>query len=137
MTEPTIKIGNVLEILDGNKIAIPGCEALSAFSSNTLAENMQCSQTTIDLCDAVAAVPGARIIFGRNFGNFTTGGKKFFVLPDGPPPNHGCGSCTVNDWYQILKNAAEEAADDATSNGVVDCDAFNWNNYTTGKQFSP
>jgi len=130
-----VRIGNLLEILDGNKIIIPGCEPLSAFSSNTLAENLNCANPTINLCDALAAIPGSRVIFGLNFGNFTTGGKKFFVLPSGPPPDGGCRGCNSEDWYKILREAADEV--DSGTIKTVDCDAFNWNNYTIGKQFRP
>lgn len=104
----TISIKNKLEVLAGNKILVPGCEPVSAFTSNSLAENRECSATVVDLADALEAIAGSTVIYMSN------PRRKFFVLPDGPPPSpDSCGaSCLREDWYQKLRDIGGEIAVD-------------------------
>lgn len=99
-----LTIKNKLRILRGNKLVIPGCEAISAFTSPTLAANWPCKASVVDLADALAAIPGSTIEAMSN------PRELYFVLPSGPPPDSACSSCTSNveDWYQILRDIATE-----------------------------
>ena len=119
----TFKIQNRLEVLRGNKIVVPGCEPTSAFTSPTLAENRECTSTVVDLADALIAIPEATVVSWRN------PRTRFFVLPDGPPPQGRECPCkpASEDWYKILKEAAKPldfgAREDAIPEG---CDGFNF-----------
>jgi len=99
-----IRIRNKLEVLNGNKILVPGCEPTSAFTSPTLAENRDCKASVVDLKDALEAIPGATVIYLRN------PRKKFFVLPDGPAPDPSkCTDCNfIEDHYQKLRDIGVE-----------------------------
>lgn len=115
-----INIQNKLEVLAGNKILVPGCEPTSAFTSTTLAENRDCKASVIDLADALEAVPGSTVIYMSN------PRRKFFVLPNGPPPSPDCCrpnpcSCVGEDWYQKLRDVGEEISVDNLS----DCRKLN------------
>ena len=111
-----IKIANMLEILNGNIIMVPGCEPSSGFTSPTLAANMTCKAPAINLETALEVIPGAEIV------RFSTG-RKFLVLPNGPPPSksrcdrladgNGKVECTP-DWYQILKDNADAGVKEST-----------------------
>lgn len=94
-----ITIQNKLEVMNGNKIMVPGCEPTSAFTSPTLAENRACSVTVVDLADALAAIPGSTVIYWSN------PRKKFFVLPSGPALDpSACSTCVyIEDWYAKLR----------------------------------
>tara|TARA_R100001244_G_scaffold25113_3_gene25497 strand:+ start:3372 stop:3776 length:405 start_codon:yes stop_codon:yes gene_type:complete len=108
----TISIKNKIEVLAGNKILVPGCEPVSAFTSNSLAENRDCNATVVDLADALEAVTGSTVIYMSN------PRRKFFVLPDGPPPSPDiCGqsSCKREDWYQKLRDIGSEIGVDNLS----------------------
>lgn len=99
------EIQNKLEILRGNKILVPGCEPTSAFTSPTLAENRDCKASVVDLADALAAIPDAKVVFWRN------PRTRFFVLPSGPPPSPDDCSADCKrqpDYYQILRDIGEE-----------------------------
>ncbi len=128
----SITIQNRLEIRPGNIIMVPGCEPISAFTSVTLANNSECIGTIISLETAKAVIPGWTIVAIQNGGS-TFGSRRFFVLPDGPPPQPGCSgtkACQV-DWYQILRDNAQpmtssgsSESDNATCNP---CDLFTIN----------
>ena len=116
----TIRIQNKIEVLPGNKILVPGCEPTSAFTSPTLAENRDCKAAVVDLADALEAVPGSTITYLSN------PRKKFFILPSGPPPSPDCCNgdpcgCTVEDWYQKLRDIGEEISVD----NLADCKVLN------------
>lgn len=104
----TFEIRNKLEVLAGNKILVPGCEPTSAFTSPTLAENRDCKASVVDLADALAAIPGSTVIYMSN------PRKKFFVLPDGPPPSpERCSrpsavQCNRIDYYALLRDIGAE-----------------------------
>jgi len=86
---------------------VPGCEPISAFTSPTLAANCQCNATVVDLDKALKAIPGSTIVSFLN-----TGRELYFVLPSGPPqaPSACDNPCisTVEDWYQVLRDIADE-----------------------------
>lgn len=99
----SINIGNKLEILRGNVIIVPGCEPITAFTSPTLAANMDCNASVITLEKALELIPDAtqEMIFNPL--------RRFLVLPSGPPPQHGCRSCESDiDYYKLLKDNADE-----------------------------
>ena len=100
----TFEIRNKIEVLAGNKILVPGCEPTSAFTSPTLAENRDCKASVVDLADALEVIPGSTVIYMSN------PRKKFFVLPDGPPPSpEKCaGNCKITDWYALLRDIGTE-----------------------------
>jgi hypothetical protein len=106
----SITIKNRLRVIRGNKLVIPGCEPISAFTSTTLAANMNCPASVVDLDVALEAIPGSTIISFPNNGGY--GREVYFVLPSGPPqsPNSCDNPCisTVEDWYQVLKDIASE-----------------------------
>lgn len=103
-------IKNKLRVLRGNKIIVPGCEPISAFTSTTLAANWTCRASVVDLTAALEAIPGSTIEEFKNTGGY--GREIYFVLPSGPPQSpsmcdNPCAS-TVQDWYQVLRDIAEE-----------------------------
>ena len=106
-----IRIQNKLEVLNGNKILVPGCEPTSAFTSPTLAENRDCKASVVDLQDALNAIPNATIIYMSN------PRKKFLVLPEGPAPGpSNCTDCKyVEDYYQLLRDIGTEIEVDTLS----------------------
>ena len=108
----SIIIQNKLQVLAGNKVLVPGCEPTSAFTSTTLAENRDCTASVVDLADALEAVTGSTVIYMRN------PRRKFFVLPNGPPPSPDCCgksrcACVGEDWYQKLRDIGEEIGVDS------------------------
>jgi hypothetical protein len=115
MSDFTIK--NRLRVLRGNKLVIPGCEPISAFTSTTLAANWPCKASVVDLDAALEAIPGSTIIEFKNTGGY--GRELYFVLPSGPPqsPNMCDDPCkgTVEDWYQVLRDIAEEEYEEQTT----------------------
>ena len=105
-----VTIRNKLHVLRGNKIIVPGCEPVSAFTSPTLAANWECTSSVIDLDVALQAIPGSYVEWMNNPKTL------FFILPDGPPPapdicDTPC-SQSVNDWYQVLRDNADGTLDD-------------------------
>ena len=105
----SIKIQNKIEVLAGNKILVPGCEPISAFTSTSLAENRDCKASVVDLADALEVIPGSTVIYMSN------PRRKFFVLPDGPGPSPDiCRmvDCTVEDWYQKLRDISSDVSVD-------------------------
>ena len=120
-----VTIKNLLEVLPGNIILVPGCEPISAFTSPTLAANMDCKASTITLATALEVCPGSTITRWPMSGGFYV--KRFFVLPDGPPTPVGCEetspACQV-DWYQILRDNADGigAQNDDTANKEMTVD---------------
>lgn len=98
-----IEIGNLLQVLPGDKIQVPHCEPPSAVStvrfSAYFAES-PCADGLVNLADALAALPGSEVIYGVNFGppNYR---QKWLRLP----PSEVVCPCPGNtDWYSILKN---------------------------------
>ena len=94
-----IRIANKLEIQKGGWIKVPGCEPTSAITSPVLSASMSedCTSVLVRLEDAVAAIPGSTVE--------TTYNPKvqYFVLPYGPPPQHGCNYELCADWYAVLR----------------------------------
>lgn len=108
-----IRIANKLEIKAGNVIQVPGCEATSTITSFTLSTNLDCENTVVKLEDALAAIPGSRIETLPNSGVPVV---KYFVLPDGPPREHGCSAFEdCDDWYQVLREIGFQQEQDEDS----------------------
>jgi hypothetical protein len=131
MSFETIIIKNKLEILPGNVIRLPGCEPVTSFTSLALAANVDCKASVIALEDAILAI---REVAGEDpciekvhqpAGVPGTG--KFLVLPSGPPPDPACPCVFTEDWYQILRDAAEPIDFDAVRDPEIEgCDGFNY-----------
>jgi len=96
-----IKIANKLEIKRGNVIQVPGCEPLSAVTSFTLLTSNDCQNTQVTLEDALDAIPGSTVEMTLN------PKTRYFVFPDGPPPQFGCTIQYCNDWYAILRTVGQ------------------------------
>jgi len=115
-------IRNKLEVQDGGIIKLPGCEPISAQTSDTLAANIKCTTSHISLEDAINAIPGSSIELLPNSGGIK---KILFVLPQGPPPEPGCNTCqSIDDYYQILKDAARSGAQTCKTITEVEGDEF-------------
>ena len=97
-----VHIANKIEILPGNILILPGCEPASALTSVTLERNTTCKCSYIRLDVALQAIPTATIVTIRNMNPK----RRFFVLPDGPPPQMGTCCKTYGDWYDVLRDAA-------------------------------
>lgn len=108
-----ITVKNKIQVLRGNKIILPGCEPISAFTSPTLAANWDCPCSAISLDVALEVVPGSYLEWMNNPKTL------YFVLPDGPPPSpEGCDTpCvrSVSDWYQVLRDAADCNVEEETT----------------------
>lgn len=108
----TITIANMIEIRPDNTIMIPGCEPISSLTSPTLAANMKIKGSVIDVAQALRLIPGSRITSIYNGGGALGTIRRFFILPDGPPPSPGRCSDSPDvpacrpDWYAILKENA-------------------------------
>lgn len=113
-----ITIERKLEIIAGNKINVPGCEPTSAVSSVTLMRELAkaglCKNAIVDVNTVLAAIPGARIEFGDNFGNRR---QKWLVLPPFDPSVCPCVGET--DWYGVIRSLASE--DDTVTENFDTC----------------
>lgn len=101
----TIVVRNKLEVRPDNTIQVPGCEPTSSLTSTGLLRSLNCNASIIPLADALALIPGSRIV--RTMmprGQASTG--IFFELPAGPPPNGFNCDCNVEDYYKILRDNA-------------------------------
>ncbi len=113
------EVANKLAIFAG-KIKIPGCEPETAVTSSKLAvakrEAGVCNQSMIPVAQALELIPGSYVMFGAQ------PSERWFVLPDGPPPDYGeCNRC--GDWYGILKTA-EVPVDESIND--IGCDSFSF-----------
>ena len=83
---------------------VPGCEPVSAATSSGFPADIRdaCNCSYITLKAAMEAIPEAEIIWS------TRDDQRYFVLPDGPPPDYGeCpGESCPTDWYGILREHA-------------------------------
>ncbi len=130
-----ITIRNMLEIRADNTIAVPGCEPISSLTSNSLAENMDCRGPVIDLATALEVIPGSTVVMMDNGGGALGTIRRFFVLPDGPPPSpanceEGAAICRT-DWYAIMKENARQITSetDEVQQSVDDiCNFFSLHN---------
>ncbi len=94
-----VQIINKLQIIAGDKIIPPGCEPTSALTSVTLSRNSRCCGATVDLADALEAIPGSYVELGFNF--IGSGRReKWFVLP---PITPECPCQSYDDYYEILR----------------------------------
>jgi hypothetical protein len=131
MSFETIEIKNKLEILPGDVIRIPGCEPVTSFTSLALAVNVDCNASIISLQDAIEAI---REVAGEDpcivrvhqpAGVPGTG--KYLELPSGPPPDPSCPCKRPEDWYRILKDAAQPIDFDAINDDQLEgCSGFNY-----------
>lgn len=96
-------IKNKLQVLPNMTIIVPGCEPVSSLTGLALSRNMKCNASVIPVKDALALIPGSRIVqVMRPTGTVDSG--WFFELPEGPgrKPFDCPGHC-VQDYYQILR----------------------------------
>lgn len=127
-----IYIRNKLEIMPGNVIRVPGCEPTSSLTSTGLLNNIDCEASIIPLEDALALIPGSRVIrtmvpAGQN------GTGRFFELPDGPPPDGNDCGCP-EDWYKILKeNARVRDPDEEETPSDDVCSGFDFSGCVTNQ----
>lgn len=96
-----ISISLKLRVLPGDKIISPGCEPSTFSSSISLAKNMDCGRSIIDLADALEAIPGSRV----EYITYDIESKKFYVLPS---RDVNCRCEPVVDYYDILRSLAKE-----------------------------
>jgi len=103
-----IHIEYKLDVIGTDKIVVPGCEPTSALTSTTLARWGDCGSVTVDVADALEAIPGSKLEYQINTGGVR---KRWFVLPAYCPIcRPGCLS--IPDYYQILKDLANEGQDE-------------------------
>ena len=106
-----IIVQNALRIWEGNILLIPGSEPISVVTSvsnyefnpfvKTLLSDPPAS-SYISLAKAKEVILGWSIkILGPN------PAYRYFVLPDGPPPDSACPCGEVNDWYGIMRFYAD------------------------------
>jgi hypothetical protein len=108
-----------LEVIANNKILVPGCEPTSALSSTTLSSYLAesgCGNALVDLEDALEAIPGSWVKWGANFNK---GGyrQKWFVLP---AVDTDCPCAQYEDWYDLLRELANEELPDEESYDACD-----------------
>jgi hypothetical protein len=112
------EVANKLAIVPGGKIKVPGVEPSTAITSSKLAEEMQeinlLKQSMLSVARALELVPGSRVEFGA------IPSERWFVLPDGPPPDYG-ECCRYGDWYALLRAAAAEEEPEEP-----ECDSFDY-----------
>jgi hypothetical protein len=127
-----ILIKNKLEIRPGGVISVPGCEPTSSLTSTGLLNNIDCEASIIPLEDALALIPGSRVVrtmvpAGQN------GTGRFFELPEGPPPDGNYCGCP-KDWYKILKENARvrDQSEEETQNDDV-CSGFDFSGCVTSQ----
>lgn len=101
-----IFVKNRLEIKLGNILQVPGCEPTTSISSLALSKNLDCNASIIPLADALALIPGSRVV-GSLAPRGHAGTGMFFELPSGPPPDGNSCVCSVEDWYKILRDNAK------------------------------
>ena len=104
-------IKNKIEVKPNNTLIVPGYEPLSAVTSITLEREWRGENTSyIALSTALEVIPGSTVEYIVN------PKMRYFVLPSGPPPI-GCPCTFGTDWYQILRDNAENTEEDAVSVG--------------------
>lgn len=121
--DSTVTIALRLEIMGTDRVVVPGCEPTTEITSPTLANarNQVCKNVTVDLQDALDAIPGSRIEFGDNWGATR---KRWFVLP---AVQQRC--CAYSpDYYKILRELPSAAPVEETRFDVCD---------TVGQGFCP
>ena len=104
-----IEISWQLEVMNNNKMLVPGCEPTSALSSTKLSSWLAasgCKNVLVDVNVALAGIPGSYLKFGANFnrGNMR---QKWYVLP---PIDPDCPCEQYPDYYQMLRDLASEEA---------------------------
>ena len=105
-----------LRIIPGDKIIVPGCEPSTYSSSTSLARNMNCGRSLVDVKDALEAIPGSVV----EVAHYDLINTKYFVLP---ATEVGCSCAPVVDYYDILRTIAKEPPSvDNSDNGcnVID-----------------
>lgn len=131
----SIDISNRLRIMEGGIIMIPGCEPTSVVTYIstpwserddvvTLFNGGRCKSSYITVDKALEVVNGSYII------NSPDPASRWFVLPEGPPPNSVCPCHRVADWYTVLRdNADHPGPKDNSDDSHIDCEAFGfgWN----------
>jgi len=122
-----ISFRHQLQIIPGDVILVPGCEPPSEISTLRFAANYAlsgCDGGYVDLKDALAAIPGSRVIQGINFGprRFK---QRWYVFPD-----QYIDCCSKEpDYFAILralpKSNTEEEEDEGCGNELMHADWCN------------
>ena len=123
-----IKISNKLRVIR-NQVVVPGHEPLSEQTTSNLSIAMQNAASYIDLNKALQLIPGSKVIIsyaaGPTSGSF--GQDKFFIIPDGPPPNGGeCPSNNILDSYKILRDASRVGNNFISNRFDIDCGSVDY-----------
>lgn len=106
-----IYIEHKLDVIGKDVIIAPGCEPTSALTSTTLARWNECGGATVNLAEALEAIPGSYIRYQINNGESNGVRKRWFVLPAYCPIcEPGCTS--MPDYHQILRDLAKQEDED-------------------------
>jgi len=100
-----IVIQNRLEVIGADRVIVPGCEPTSALSSTTLMRFSDCGAATVNLYEALAAIPGSSMEYQINNGESNGVRKRWLVLP---PYELTCPCVPMLDSYAILKELAKK-----------------------------
>ena len=118
----SITVANKIKINEANRILIPGTEPISELTSFWLAKNMHYTTSEICVKDALRLIPGSHIEI-----NPFDPTMRWFVLPDGPPPNYACPCHWDGDWYAYLREAVtEESAKKPVDPPRCNAEGFNF-----------
>lgn len=101
-----IQINYQLEVMPGDILYLPGCEPTSAVTSKTLNAMIAqaCPKSTVQLEDALKAIPGSYVKIGTNY-NRRGVMQKWLVLP---PKDASCPCPTNVDYFAILKSISSD-----------------------------
>lgn len=106
-----ITIANRIEVRGSDQVLIPGCEPTSALTTDTLSRFNTCCAATVNLDDALAAIPGSRIEWQTNNGSMSGSRKKWLVLPE---YEVNCPCTPMFDSYAKLKELACEQSSESS-----------------------
>ncbi|MBD3408192.1 MAG: hypothetical protein GF411_18870 [Candidatus Lokiarchaeota archaeon] len=125
MSAPEIRVANRITIMPGGTMLVPGCEPVSAATTEGLMVGIrdECHSSYITVKKALEVIPGSHVEFGPNYD------QRYFVLPDGPPPDFVC-PCDIDrvDWYSILRENADvpPVQDEEPVNRYNPCRGFDY-----------
>lgn len=118
-----IQISHQLEIMPGDILYLPGCEPTSAVTSRTLNAMIAqaCPKSTVQLADALKAIPGSYVKFGTNY-NRRGVLQKWLVLPS----REASCPCPDNvDYFSILKSISHEESETYDYSGCDMASGYN------------
>lgn len=134
MSLESLTIKNKLEVIGAGiegVIRVPGCEPTTALSSTALLANVECPVSTVSVRAVLEGIPGTTLVRIPNFGSVP---KYFLVLPEGPPPNAECPSTCIPDYYQLIRDIADEQEPEEgeTRDLNEECQSFSYTNCPSG-----